>query len=595
MTYTNNKTPTTEPIVWVIDDDQALRMILEDTLTDSGFQVQTFGNAQSAWRLLQDSGQDSQPKSDNSASLPSIIVTDIRMPMMNGLDFSSKIKQAFAQIPVIIMTAHADVQSAVDSYQSGAFDYLPKPFELDDAIAMVKKACLQSQSNQTQKRSKSENYNDSLIRDAQQPPAQKVAVAPEKATTNPSGIIGQSIAMQKVFRAIGRLSHMPMTVLITGESGTGKELIASALHEHSPRKSKPFIALNMAAIPHDLIEAELFGHEKGAFTGATTTRQGRFEQAHGGTLFLDEIGDMPLPTQTRLLRVLANGEFYRVGGLKPIKVDVRIIAATHQNLETLVQQGKFREDLFYRLNVIRLALPSLRERREDIPLLIDFFMQNIAKSMHTSTKTITPSAMHILQSYPWQGNVRQLENTCRWLSVMTTGQTIQPSDLPPEILQAFESQESTAVTTREPNTHKAHKTHNYQPDTQFEAPPSEHPSSLPAPSDSPSASSNLNAHSSELPTPLPATTVISTLHASQTVATADWITPLQVWAQQALAEGQYDILQTAYPMFEKCLLEVALAHTAQHKGQAADLLGWGRNTVTRKYQQLIEGRPVKPS
>ena len=592
MTYPNNKTPTTEPIVWVIDDDQALRMILEDTLTDSGFQVQTFGNAQSAWRLLQDSGQDSQPKSDHSASLPSVIVTDIRMPMMNGLDFSSKIKQAFAQIPVIIMTAHADVQSAVDSYQSGAFDYLPKPFELDDAIAMVKKACLQSQSNQAQKRSKPENHNDSLIRDTQQPPAQKVAVAPEKATTNPSGIIGQSIAMQKVFRAIGRLSHMPMTVLITGESGTGKELIASALHEHSPRKSKPFIALNMAAIPHDLIEAELFGHEKGAFTGATTTRQGRFEQAHGGTLFLDEIGDMPLPTQTRLLRVLANGEFYRVGGLKPIKVDVRIIAATHQNLETLVQQGKFREDLFYRLNVIRLALPSLRERREDIPLLIDFFMQNIAKSMHTSNKTITPSTMHILQSYPWQGNVRQLENTCRWLSVMTTGQTIQPSDLPPEILQAFESQDSMPVTTREPNTHK---THNYQPDTQFEAPASEHPSSLPAPSDSPIASANLNAHSSELPTPLPATTVVPTLHASQTGATADWITPLQVWAQQALAEGQYDILQTAYPMFEKCLLEVALAHTAQHKGQAADLLGWGRNTVTRKYQQLIEGRPVKPS
>ncbi|VWX31389.1 DNA-binding transcriptional regulator NtrC [Moraxellaceae bacterium 17A] len=592
MTYTNNKTPTTEPIVWVIDDDQALRMILEDTLTDSGFQVQTFGNAQSAWRLLQDSGQDSQPKSDHSASLPSVIVTDIRMPMMNGLDFSSKIKQAFAQIPVIIMTAHADVQSAVDSYQSGAFDYLPKPFELDDAIAMVKKACLQSQSNQTQKRSKPENYNDSLIRDAQQPPTEPVAAEPEKTTTNPSGIIGQSIAMQKVFRAIGRLSHMPMTVLITGESGTGKELIASALHEHSPRKSKPFIALNMAAIPHDLIEAELFGHEKGAFTGATTTRQGRFEQAHGGTLFLDEIGDMPLPTQTRLLRVLANGEFYRVGGLKPIKVDVRIIAATHQNLETLVQQGKFREDLFYRLNVIRLALPSLRERREDIPLLIDFFMQNIAKSMHTPTKTITPSAMHILQSYPWQGNVRQLENTCRWLSVMTTGQTIQPSDLPPEILQAFESQDSTPITTREPNTHK---THNYQPDTQLEAPASEHPSSLTAPSSSPSASSNLSHHSSELPTALSATTVIPTLHASQTGATADWITPLQVWAQQALAEGQYDILQTAYPMFEKCLLEVALAHTAQHKGQAADLLGWGRNTVTRKYQQLIEGRPVKPS
>ena len=572
----SNQSSNSEPLIWVVDDDQALRMILEDTLTDSGFQVQTFGNAQSAWRLLQAHQlQAHQHSQDNFTALPSVIVTDIRMPMMNGLDFSSKVKQDFAQIPVIIMTAHADVQSAVDSYQSGAFDYLPKPFELEDAVAMVKKACQQRESNQPTKPDKmvTEDSDPTIMgaSTAENLQTQAPMHTDDSMSANPSGIIGQSIPMQKVFRAIGRLSHMPMTVLITGESGTGKELIASALHEHSPRKAKPFIALNMAAIPHDLIEAELFGHEKGAFTGATTTRQGRFEQAHGGTLFLDEIGDMPLPTQTRLLRVLANGEFYRVGGLKPIKVDVRIIAATHQHLEDLVKQGKFREDLFYRLNVIRLALPSLRERPEDIPLLINFFMKNIAKSLQTLPKTITPSAMQMLQSYRWQGNVRQLENTCRWLTVMTTGQTIVPTDLPPEILQTFETNQSdTALPTtfeqkteqRQLNIHETAAS--LASPTVFEPP-------------TPLVSVN-SAQNSDLPT--------------ATMGT-DWITPLQYWAKQALAQGEYDILQTAYPIFEKCLLEVALAHTSQHKGQAADLLGWGRNTVTRKYQQLIEGRPVK--
>ena len=432
MTYTNNKTPTTEPIVWVIDDDQALRMILEDTLTDSGFQVQTFGNAQSAWRLLQDSGQDSQPKSDNSASLPSVIVTDIRMPMMNGLDFSSKIKQAFAQIPVIIMTAHADVQSAVDSYQSGAFDYLPKPFELDDAIAMVKKACLQSQSNQTQKRSKSENYNDSLIRDAQQPPTEPVTAEPEKAPTNPSGIIGQSIAMQKVFRAIGRLSHMPMTVLITGESGTGKELIASALHEHSPRKSKPFIALNMAAIPHDLIEAELFGHEKGAFTGATTTRQGRFEQAHGGTLFLDEIGDMPLPLQSRLLRVLEEQCVTPLGSERAVPLELHVISASHRDLAQRVSAGEFREDLYYRLNGVVLHLPPLRERSDKAELIRTL----LREENNERGVRISEEAMHKLLSYAWPGNLRQLRNVLRTAAVLCSDAVIRLPNLPQEIVDA---------------------------------------------------------------------------------------------------------------------------------------------------------------
>ena len=549
MTAVSDPTFTpSQPLVWVIDDDSALRTILEDTLTDSGYDVKTFGNAQTAWQTLEHLKNTPMI----TANLRAVIITDIRMPMMNGLVLSEKIQQHFSSIPIIVMTAHADVQSAVDSYQAGAFDYLPKPFDLEDAIHVVNKA-YQQHSQQHAPPIVTALGADTPASAVHHQPA---ATQPASALANvdpdiphPSGIIGQSLAMQKVFRAIGRLSHMPMTVLITGESGTGKELIASALHQHSPRKNKPFIALNMAAIPHDLIEAELFGHEKGAFTGASNTRQGRFEQAHGGTLFLDEIGDMPLPTQTRLLRVLANGEFYRVGGLKPIKVDVRIIAATHQNLEDLVRQGRFREDLFYRLNVIRLSLPALRERQEDIPLLIQFFMQHIAKITQTVPKTITPHAMTMLQHYPWQGNVRQLENTCRWLTVMTTGHTIVPTDLPPEILHAFDNAATLAT----------------KPATLAEKPPT----SIVTP----------HTHLTSAPNEAP--------------PTQDWVTPLQHWAKIALAKGQQDILQTAYPIFEKCLLEVALHHTDQHKGQAADLLGWGRNTVTRKYQQLIEGKTVK--
>ncbi|MFW2176223.1 MULTISPECIES: sigma 54-interacting transcriptional regulator [unclassified Moraxella] len=577
--------------IWVIDDDMALRTILQDALSDdmTNLEVQTFGQAKLAWQKL----QQLEPN-----VLPNVILTDIRMPMMDGLNFSEKIHAQFPQIPVIIMTAHADVQSAVDSYQTGAFDYLPKPFDLDDVVAVVQKALIHAKDLQSKnptfndKNQTANQQNDELnpinsssnnlqnFVKKQSPLSKEVAnetianiqqnFNPNLTTPhNPNGIIGQSSAMQTVFRAIGRLSHTPITVLITGESGTGKELIAHALHQHSPRKHKPFIALNMAAIPHDLIESELFGHEKGAFTGATTTRQGRFEQAHGGTLFLDEIGDMPLPTQTRLLRVLANGEFFRVGGQKPIKVDVRIIAATHQHLENLVKQGKFREDLFYRLNVIRLNLPALRERREDIPLLVEFFMHQIARQMQIPVKTLVPTTIQALQAYPWQGNVRQLENTCRWVNVMAIGNQVQISDLPPEIIDFYQKnlqQKAEILIDDKPLT-----TANIS-EPSFNNSPSDR---LPL--------ENLplkNVPTDNLSDKQPKLTSIPTAD--------DWLTPLRHWANHALANGEQGILQTATEDFEKCLLEVALDFTDNHKGKASQLLGWGRNTLTRKYQQLID-------
>lgn len=556
-----------KPTIWVIDDDVALRLILDDTLTEAGFDVKTFGQAKLAWQTLVSLDDD-----DTSHALPQVIITDIRMPMMDGLTFSDKLHAQFPHIPVIIMTAHADVQSAVDSYQTGAFDYLPKPFELDDAVNMVQKAVRQYRNNSQTVVKKTKN-NERLAKNTDDYTAYLPNNTDEnldRTQQNPSGIIGQSVAMQQVFRAIGRLSNTPITVLITGESGTGKELIAAALHAHSPRKNKPFIALNMAAIPHELIEAELFGHEKGAFTGAMATRVGRFEQAHGGTLFLDEIGDMPLPTQTRLLRVLANGEFYRVGGQKPIKVDVRIIAATHQQLETLVAQGKFREDLFYRLNVIRLALPALRERREDIPLLVAHFMQSIAHQLSLPPKTIAPQAMQRLIDYDWRGNVRQLENICRWLMVMTTGQVVQADDLPAEI--------TALAQVLMPD----------RPDSLSDnlAQPAELPTQSAQISfaDDTEREPTLATNSIALPDSIPQAT---DPHFQSTKPALDWLTPLANWANHALATGERDILQQATPLFEQCLLKVALAHTQQHKSEAALLLGWGRNTLTRKYQQLI--------
>ena len=544
---TVNNSPDNEPAtLWLIDDDAALRMVLADTFEDAGLTVISFTQAQAAWTRL----NDILKSSESTALLPDVILTDIRMPMMDGLSFSDWAHKHFPKLPIVIMTAHSDLTSAISSYQTGAFEYLPKPFDLDDAVATIYKAInyqpnlvvsshsIESNTNVSTDTKEQPASKPNVAKSARKPPKAAENKAQEKpkpqTNNNPSGIIGQSQAMQTVFRAIGRLAHSPITVLITGESGTGKELVASALHQHSPRNNKTFIALNMAAIPHDLIESELFGHEKGAFTGATTSRQGRFEQADGGTLFLDEIGDMPFSTQTRLLRVLANGEFFRVGGQQPVKVDVRIIAATHQNLEELVKQGKFREDLFYRLNVIRLPLPPLRTRREDVPALTTYFMQRAAEQMNTAPKQLHPAAMQMMQSFEWRGNVRQLENVCLWLTVMATGDTVMIDDLPPELLENISS------------------TLNNQ---------QQHVSSQDAIE---------NNH----------------LQSQDTFGTQSWQQALGIWAKQSLQAGATDILQTATPEFERVLLTAALHHSGGKKIAAANLLGWGRNTLTRKLQQL---------
>ncbi|MCS6125085.1 nitrogen regulation protein NR(I) [Shewanella baltica] len=382
--------------VWILDDDSSIRWVLEKALQGAKLSTASFAAAESLWQALE-------------ISQPHVIVSDIRMPGTDGLSLLERLQVHYPHIPVIIMTAHSDLDSAVSAYQAGAFEYLPKPFDIDEAISLVERA---------------------LTHATEQSPAPA-----QEAQVKTPEIIGEAPAMQEVFRAIGRLSRSSISVLINGQSGTGKELVAGALHKHSPRKDKPFIALNMAAIPKDLIESELFGHEKGAFTGAANVRQGRFEQANGGTLFLDEIGDMPLDVQTRLLRVLADGQFYRVGGHNAVQVDVRIIAATHQDLELLVQKGGFREDLFHRLNVIRVHLPPLSQRREDIPQLATHFLASAAKEIGVETKIMTKETAIKLSQLPWPGNVRQLENTCRWLTVMASGQEILPQDLPPELLK----------------------------------------------------------------------------------------------------------------------------------------------------------------
>ena len=382
--------------VWILDDDSSIRWVLEKALQGAKLSTASFAAAESLWQALE-------------ISQPHVIVSDIRMPGTDGLSLLERLQVHYPHIPVIIMTAHSDLDSAVSAYQAGAFEYLPKPFDIDEAISLVERA---------------------LTHATEQSPAPA-----QEAQVKTPEIIGEAPAMQEVFRAIGRLSRSSISVLINGQSGTGKELVAGALHKHSPRKDKPFIALNMAAIPKDLIESELFGHEKGAFTGAANVRQGRFEQANGGTLFLDEIGDMPLDVQTRLLRVLADGQFYRVGGHNAVQVDVRIIAATHQDLELLVQKGGFREDLFHRLNVIRVHLPPLSQRREDIPQLATHFLASAAKEIGVETKIMTKETAVKLSQLPWPGNVRQLENTCRWLTVMASGQEILPQDLPPELMK----------------------------------------------------------------------------------------------------------------------------------------------------------------
>ncbi|WP_043531508.1 nitrogen regulation protein NR(I) [Litchfieldella xinjiangensis] len=457
--------------VVIVDDDRAIRWVLERALAQPDLAVQSFERADTALEsLLQ--------------SPPDVLVTDIRMPGLDGLDLMARIRETHPDLPVIVMTAHSDLDSAVASYQGGAFEYLPKPFDVDEALALVRRAVAHA-------------------RERRSP-----AIAPEGLSAE---IIGEAPAMQEVFRAIGRLSHSHITVLINGESGTGKERVAQALHQHSPRAGKPFIALNMAAIPKDLMESELFGHEKGAFTGATAQRRGRFEQADGGTLFLDEIGDMPPDTQTRLLRVLADGEFYRVGGHLSVKADVRIIAATHQNLEQLVEEGRFREDLFHRLNVIRVHLPRLSERREDIPRLAHHFLAEAARELSTEAKVLTQEAEQHLTHLSWPGNVRQLENTCRWLTVMASGREVLVDDLPPELRSVEESEG----------------------------------------------------------------------------AAGDWRAAFRDWADRALSAGHTHLLEEAVPDFERILIETALKHTGGRKGEAAELLGWGRNTLTRKVKVLL--------
>ena len=487
-------------LVWIIDDDQSIRWVLDKALAQADLHTCVFDSAEAALAKL-------------AKAPPSAILTDIRMPGMDGLGLLAQVRQTCPQVPVIIMTAHSDLDSAIQSYQGGACEYLPKPFDVDEAVALVRRALAHAR----EARAALDNHSATASADIQT-----------------DGLIGEAPAMQEVFRTIGRLSQSHITVLINGASGTGKELVAQALHRHSPRRAAPFIALNMAAIPRDLIESELFGHERGAFTGATAQRQGRFEQAQGGTLFLDEIGDMPLEAQTRLLRVLSEGSFHRVGGHTAIRADVRIIAATHKNLEELVKQGKFREDLFYRLNVIRLPLPPLRTRREDVPALTTYFMQRAAEQMNTAPKQLHPAAMQMMQSFEWRGNVRQLENVCLWLTVMATGDTVMIDDLPPELLENIPS------------------TLNNQ---------QQHVSSQDAIE---------NNH----------------LQSQDTFGTQSWQQALAIWAKQSLQAGATDILQTATPEFERVLLTAALHHSGGKKIAAANLLGWGRNTLTRKLQQL---------
>jgi len=457
--------------VWIVDDDHAIRWVLERALQQAQISSRSFEDGQ---QLLDALEFDS----------PNLIVSDIRMPGIDGLSLLQRLQQQIAHVPVIIMTAHSDLDSAVASYQGGAFDYLPKPFDIDEAVALVQRG----------------------LQHAQQ---QAGGITPEPAPAS-AQIIGEAPAMQEVFRAIGRLSQSNMTVMINGASGTGKELIAQALHQHSPRANQPFIPLNMAAIQKDLIESELFGHEKGAFTGAVNQRKGHFEQAHGGTLLLDEIGDMPAEAQTRLLRVLADGEFYRVGGHNLVKVDVRIIAATHQDLTKRVEQGLFREDLFHRLNVIRIPLPNLNQRSEDIPALARHFLVTSAKELAVETKQLSIAAAEHLQKLDWPGNVRQLENVCRWLSVMGSGNQILVSDLPPEL------QEHSAKASGEEN----------------------------------------------------------------------WQDSLSKWAKKELQFGQQQLLGKALPAFETVMIQAALKHTHGRRREAAELLGWGRNTLTRKINEL---------
>ena len=464
--------------VWVIDDDQSIRWVLEKTLKQAGMQVNVFESADEALDAMR-----------GNSLAPDAVISDIRMPGSDGLSLLDQMKRSHPDVPVLIMTAFSDLDNTVTAFERGAFEYIPKPFDVDNVIEQVRRAC--------------------SVQNEPRTPAAANARAKQSANQEePPELIGDAPAMQDVFKAIGRLSRSKITVLINGESGTGKELIAHALHKHSPRADQPFVALNMAAIPHDLMESELFGHEKGSFTGAQNTRIGRFEQSNGGTLFLDEIGDMPATLQTRLLRVLADGQFYRVGGHTPITVDVRIIAATHQDLEALVEDKRFREDLFHRLNVIRIEAPPLRERREDIPRLLRHFLIKAAEELGEETKVMSPALEAYVSSLSWPGNVRQLQNTAHWLTVMAVGNELTIDDMP--------ALSQDAPVTRE----------------------------------------------------------------------IDWESSLRQWANRQLQDGHTDLLGMAQPAIERILIQCALNKTQDRRQEAARLIGWGRNTLTRKIKEL---------
>lgn len=482
--------------IWIVDDDESIRWVLEKALARENLATQSFSSARDAMAALQ-------------SGTPQVLVSDIRMPGASGLELLQTIKAKHPGIPVIIITAFSDLDSAVSAFQGGAFEYLAKPFDVDKAVELIRRAL-------------DESLRETDIE-------QSAAQTPE--------ILGQAPAMQDVFRAIGRLSQSNVTVLITGESGSGKELVARALHKHSPRASQPFVALNTAAIPKDLLESELFGHERGAFTGAQAMRRGRFEQAEGGTLFLDEIGDMPLDLQTRLLRVLSDGHFYRVGGHQSLKANVRVIAATHQNLEQRVREGLFREDLYHRLNVIRLRLPSLRERSEDIPILARYFLAQSARQLGVEAKRLSPPAMQFLSQLEFPGNVRQLENLCNWITVMAPGQTVEVKDLPQDLIEE--------------------RAHSPQPAQTLSAPAS---AAMAAPA---SAAESFHAD-----------------------AGASWISLLETEAAQMLAQERPEVMDILGRQFEAALIRIALKHTHGRKNDAAVRLGIGRNTITRKIQEL---------
>ena len=459
--------------VWIVDDDRSIRWVLEKALAREGIAYKTFSSAYEVLQAL-------------AVSQPQVLVSDIRMPGESGISLLNKVKERYPHIPVIVMTAYSDLDSAVQAFQGGAFEYLPKPFDVDHAVALIRRATSET----------------------------PVASPIQAASTEPPEILGQAPAMQEVFRAIGRLSQSNTTVMITGESGTGKELVARALHRHSPRAPMPFVAINTAAIPKDLLESELFGHERGAFTGAQSARRGRFEQAESGTLFLDEIGDMPSDLQVRLLRVLADGEYYRVGGHAPQKSNVRVIAATHQNLEERTRLGLFREDLLHRLDVVRVRLPPLRERQDDIAPLARHFLAKSARELAVEPKVLSEAASKVLSTFPFPGNVRQLENICHWITVMAPGQRVEIADLPAEL--------------REPAT---------APD-------------------------------------------------GSTVGEVDWRTALDQELAHALARGEHGVGERLLREFKRTLILRSLAHTGGHRLEAAQWLGWGRNTLTRKIQEL---------